>query len=119
MEDPIENSWSYKQKYALMTTLRISSSLSILGSMYIVLHTLKPDSKRNERLQNVYNRLLLSISVCDFLSSVFSFISTWAIPADDTQTFFINNKGNQKTCDLQVRDDKRVIFTTFIMNLFR
>lgn len=98
---PTENTWSYSQKLSLSIATKWSATLSIIGSCYIIQHNLKPDSQRSERLNNVYNRLLLVLSICDLMISSASFASTWAMPVDDPQTFLIHNKGNQTTCDLQ------------------
>lgn len=97
----VEESWSFNQKALLTIVFRVSASFSILGSSYIIWHNLKSDSERRERLRNVYNRLLLVLSICELLVSSSFFISTWAIPKDDPQSFYVYNFGNRFTCNLQ------------------
>lgn len=97
----IEETWSFRQKALLGIVARTTSSLSILGSLYIIWHNLKSDSGRNTRLRHVYNRVVMALSFCDLMVSGSGFVSTWAIPADDTQSFYVFNKGNEQTCNAQ------------------
>lgn len=87
---------------------KISSTLSILGSSYIIFHSLQRLLKnRNsiiggrESCIRQRHRLLIALSICDIIGSSCYFISTWAIPKDDEQNMVVFNVGNQTTCTAQ------------------
>ena len=49
---------------------------------------------------STYHRLLLSMSICDVMSSIAIFFSTWAMPAEDSHKYWLAS-GNTQTCTAQ------------------
>jgi len=97
-----EQQWTFAQKATIAIAPKISSSLSIFGSSYIIYRSVSNITKRDDSVQKVRDRLLLMLSVCDILGSFGRFVSTWAIPKEDMEeAFVVFNIGNQATCDAQ------------------
>jgi len=93
--------WSDKQKAVVAILPKISSTLSIVGSSYIIYHNLNSSARRHDRLKSTRNLLLVSLSFSDIIGSIGYFASTWSIPADDTQSLVVFNMGNEVTCQTQ------------------
>ena len=70
-------SLSSKQQIALAILPKISSTLSICGSTFILAECFYFDIKR---LKRVYNRLLCAMALLDIMESLWNFASTWPIP---------------------------------------
>lgn len=87
--------FSYGQQVLLALVPKFSSSLSILGSFWIVVEVLTRRSKR----KNVYQRLMLFMSANDIMVSIWYFASTWPIPKGTEGVAFA--MGNEKTCIVQ------------------
>jgi hypothetical protein len=83
------------QQVALAVTPKVTASLSILGSSWIVIEVLTQKSKRH----NVYNRLLCVMSCFDIATAVWMFASTWPIPRGSEDVAFA--VGNTATCEAQ------------------
>jgi hypothetical protein len=83
------------QQIALAVTPKITASLSILGSAWIVVEVLTVPEKRG----NVYNRLLCAMSINDVILSSMFFASTWPIPegTDGVYTAI----GSERSCVAQ------------------
>lgn len=104
----MEQSWSFSQKVALAIIPKISSSLSIAGSSYIIYHSIIRLKSRGRgggghgtSGTQLRHRLLIGLSVCDLIGSIGFFMSTWAIPKEDDQMLAVFNVGNEFTCNLQ------------------
>ena len=85
-----------EQQTALAVIPKITASLSIIGSVWIVVEVLTTKEKRH----NVYNRLLCMMSLVDCINSAWYFASTWPIPRDSGDGV-IYNVGNLNTCTTQ------------------
>mmetsp|Transcript_32358 Transcript_32358/g.78949 ORF Transcript_32358/g.78949 Transcript_32358/m.78949 type:complete len:271 (-) Transcript_32358:107-919(-) len=81
------------QQKALAIIPKVTSSLSIVGSSYIIIHVLR----RSKLRRRVYTRILLVMSFMDLLFSIKSFLSTWIIPS--MTPFVYGAAGNFQTCD--------------------
>lgn len=110
----VETYWTDTQKKLIAITPKCTSSLSIIGSSYIIYHCITSNSTSNRNSNSstvkakgrgfqstVYNRILMALSFCDLISSLAWFLSTWPIPKDDDQGISIYNIGNQYSCNLQ------------------
>lgn len=89
------------QKLACQVLLRISSSLSIGGSGYILydLFFRQPTAELKKRL---FSRLLVGLSISDVVSSAFLFCGDWPVPADSLHSDILyGNRGTQLTCNIQ------------------
>ena len=86
---------------ALAIIPKITGGLSLLGSLYIAQHVLRDAKKRTK----TYHRLLVIMSLCDAVSSLSYFMSTWPIPQGINHGW--NNPshyaalGNDATCTAQ------------------
>ena len=93
--------WSYNQMLSIDIANRASAFISLLGSSCIIFMILHP-SKRDVKLKLMYHRLMLGLSVHDFLSSFWSFIGPWAMPEDSLHSdLTIGNYGTWDTCTTQ------------------
>ena len=93
--------WSYNQILSINIANRASAFISLLGSGCIIYAILHP-SKRDVKLKLMYHRLMLGLSVHDFLSSFWSFIGSWAMPEDNLHSNeMIGNYGTWDTCMAQ------------------
>ncbi len=68
---------------ALAIAPKFTAVLSICGSLAIVLKVLFNKSRRG----NTMHRLVLGMSICDILASIWYFTGTWAIPAGTMSWF--------------------------------
>ena len=66
------------QQIALAIIPKITSALSILGSVYITQHILRSPKRRSL----CYHRILLGMSIMDIISSSRNFMSTWILPKE-------------------------------------
>lgn len=82
------------QLKTLATLPKISGSLSILGSGFIVLEFLRDGKKRGQ----IYHRLLLGMSSFDILASFFMAMSTWLAPSESDVVWAAGTRG---TCQTQ------------------
>jgi len=101
-----EEAWSFAQKVVLAITPKISASLSICGSSFIIhkiLHRPRSlNSSNNERINASRDRILLLLSFCDLMGSTGFFFSTWCLPKDYEQaSFVVWNIGNERSCNMQ------------------
>ena len=80
------------QQKAIALVPKFFASPSIVGSIFIVQHVLRSPKRR----QGVYHRILLLMSVHDFIYSVKAFMSTWPMPKDTP--FVYGASGNTATC---------------------
>ena len=72
---------------------KITGALSTVGSGYIIQDVLKDPRKR----RRTYHRLMLGLSISDFISSFFvNFLSTWPMP----KGYLKYAIGNVATCDM-------------------
>jgi len=83
--------FSLEQQQFLALCPKITALPSIVGSAYIVQHIVRSP----KRCRRVYHRLLLGMSVMDFIWSVKSFCSTWPIPS---YTGIYLASGTTQTC---------------------
>jgi hypothetical protein len=84
--------FSERQIKATAIVPKVFSFPAILGSLFIIQHILRSKKRRSR----VYHRILLWMSVHDFIYSIKSFLSTWPIP--DGTNFVYGAKGNTQTC---------------------
>jgi len=80
------------QQKALAIIPKILSVPSWLGSTFIVQHVLRSPKRR----KRVYHRILLLMCCMDWIFSIWTFISTWPIPADTPGVF--GARGTTGTC---------------------
>lgn len=85
-----------QQQIVLAVMPKVSASLSILGSSYIVYDCIFR-GQRHKREQTSYHRLLVGLSICDLLMSIGLFTSTWPMPADTPNVW--GAVGNVQTCE--------------------
>ena len=79
---------------ALIINYKISSTLSILGSGYVIQDVLRDPRKRNE---STYHRIMLGLSCSDILISFFyAFMGSWLMPKG-SQLFAV---GSKVTCGI-------------------
>lgn len=117
------DSYSNAQNIAIAIVPKFSGTLSLLGSLFIVIsilgnkcnnnNNLRSNRSRQRRMRsrrtqrstrkrsNVQMRLLLGLSICDIIQSTCHIMSTWPIPRDTIYGFFMYNVGNQTTCTIQ------------------
>ena len=105
MSEPIPprdtDDWSYNQILSITLANRASAFLSMLGSGCIIFMIVRP-SKRDVKLKLMYHRLMLGLSLHDFLSSFWAFIGSWAMPEDNLHSNeMIGNYGSWDTCTAQ------------------
>ena len=84
-----------KRAVILAIIPKVSATLSMIGSGWIVLEVATNASKR----KNVYHRLLLAMAVYDILESIFNFFSSWPIPRGTPNIFAA--VGTTATCVTQ------------------
>eukprot|EP00980_Cylindrotheca_fusiformis_P028519 scaffold22607_cov123-Cylindrotheca_fusiformis.AAC.16 len=96
-----------------MIFLRVSSGLSLVGSIYVFCSLIGTKKSRSEKMGLLFNRLLLRISIFDILSSITMLLGSWPMqssPPGDyegniSQTWwdasFPGAAGNKMTCTLQ------------------
>jgi hypothetical protein len=93
------------QEKILAVTPKCTSSLSIVGSCYVIGKILLRDRSLDSvglNIRNSYMYLLLGVCSADFISSIAYFLSTWPIPTDTMYSENIwGEAGNQLTCDIQ------------------
>ena len=90
------------QYYVLANVQRGSAFLSLCGSLYIIREIIIREYRKNDnRLENVYHRIMLVLSISDCISSLAFFASNWAIPSNVAYDFIRGNIGNITTCDIQ------------------
>lgn len=75
---------------------KISSVLSIAGSLFLVQHVLNSRKRRNEP----YHRLILGMSISDCIGNFVYFTGTWlTIPNEERKVPWA--MGNELTCEMQ------------------
>lgn len=89
---------SYSQQVALAIAPKITGSLSIMGSSYIIYDCLRALKSGNNR-HNTYRRLMMGISTVDIIMSTCFFLSTWPMPRGTPFTF--GARGTPQTCTAQ------------------
>jgi len=75
---------------------KISASLSILGSVYIVADVVR--KLRNGKKTDPYQRIILGLSIFDILFSFILFLGTWITPEE---TGWLMAVGNTSSCTVQ------------------
>ena len=80
---------------ALAVAPKTTSTLSIIGSIFIIIKVLKSPLRRSRS----HHRLLAGMSVCDFFASFATFLSTWPIPIGTRGVRFA--VGNITSCTIQ------------------
>ena len=88
------SNYTWQQKWIAIAP-KPFSLLSILGSSYIIKHTLSS----NERRSQVYHHILLGFCAYDIILSFTIFWGTWAIPSDTPNVYLAS--GTQATCNAQ------------------
>lgn len=84
--------FSESQLKAAAIVPKVAAFPSILGSLFIVQHVLRSKKRRGR----VYHRILLWMSVNDFIYAVKAFVSTWPQPKDSS--FAYGAAGTTATC---------------------
>lgn len=79
---------------------RVSASLSLCGSLYIIREIVCKDPNRLKR-SNIYHRIVFILSCFDTASSLALFVGSWVSPRDAGYAFLHHNYGNTATCDTQ------------------
>lgn len=88
-------SFSETQLRAMAWSPKFASSLSILGSSFIIAETIR--DHRSGRGCSVMQRAVCGMSIVDVLASLGWFLSTWAAP----EGLALNSFGNEATCRFQ------------------
>ena len=86
--------FDWKAKW-LAITPKPFALFSILGSVCIMKYVRSSDKRR----ESIYHRLLLGLSVYDFVGSAAILVGTWAIPRDTSGVYMAS--GTQGTCSAQ------------------
>ena len=96
MTEEVDNNenFTWQQKW-LAITPKPFALLSMLGSVYIIKYVLKSTNRRS----TVYHRILLGLSVSDFLNSSAIFVGSWTIPKGTPGVYLAN--GTTTTCTIQ------------------
>ena len=81
------------QALTMIIASKISSSLSLVGSIYILQDILRDPEKRNE---SIYHRTMLGMAGSDFIYAFGFFLGTWPQPKGQN----ILAIGNDVTCDV-------------------
>lgn len=81
------------QALTLIIASKVSSSLSLLGSIYVLQDVVRDPQKRN---QSIYHRTILGVSASDFLVAIFFLLGTWPQPKGEN----LFAAGNDQTCDV-------------------
>jgi hypothetical protein len=63
---------------------KFTALLSIFGSLGIVIKVLMNETRRKKPM----HRIMLGMSICDILCSIWYFASTWPIPGNTIDIFF-------------------------------
>ena len=90
------SNFTWKQKW-LAITPKPFAALSITGSVYIIKHVITSPTRRS----CVYHRLLLGLSIYDFMTSAAVFTGTWAIPEGTSGVYLAS--GNASKCIMRRR----------------
>mmetsp|Transcript_37384 Transcript_37384/g.63633 ORF Transcript_37384/g.63633 Transcript_37384/m.63633 type:complete len:397 (-) Transcript_37384:428-1618(-) len=98
------NSDSPPQSIALAIAPKITSSLSIVGSIIILNKVLRSPKRRRHPM----HRIMVGLSVADILSGISFFGSTWPIPRgtvsrfaeEGTQQLIYGAVGTERSCDM-------------------
>lgn len=86
--------YSWKEIF-LAITPKPFAIISLCGSTYIIKHVLTSPKRRGE----VFHRILLGLSIWDFMTSIAVFLGTWPIPIDTPGVFMAS--GTAATCTAQ------------------
>eukprot|EP00980_Cylindrotheca_fusiformis_P028521 scaffold22607_cov123-Cylindrotheca_fusiformis.AAC.18 len=96
-----------------MIFLRVSSGLSLVGSIYVFLSLMGTKKRRSEKMGILFNRLLLSISIFDIISSITMLLGSWPMQSSPPGDYegnisqawwdanFPGAAGNRTTCTIQ------------------
>lgn len=84
-----------RQQKVLAILPKVTSILSLLGSLYIVYDVMRMPFP----LRQLYHRLLLGMSLFDCLATSAFFLTTWPIPPEVFPTY--GASGTQQTCTAQ------------------
>ena len=94
--------YHYYKQVALATLPKLSGTLSIFGSLWMIVEVITTPSKRSR----VFHRIICSMSIVDLLASSAFFISTWAIPTSLSINYYGSNSYES---DIQVEEDVNII----------
>lgn len=86
---------SLQQMKALAIVPKISGSLSLLGSLFVLQDILRNKKKRGE---SVYHKIMLGLSLFDAMSSAANIFSTWPSPSNSS---IYGALGTTATCTAQ------------------
>jgi len=95
---PFNGDPSHLQQVALAIVPKITASLSLIGSGYIVFDGWR-SKRRTKRDRNTYHRLITGLSICDMVMSMGIFFSTWPMPEGTPNIY--GAVGNTRTCTAQ------------------
>ena len=97
---PFTGEPSYSQQVALAIVPKITSSLSIVGSSYIIFDCVRALRKKTQTgNRNTYRRLMMGLSAVDITMSICFFMSTWPMPRGTP--FVFGARGTTQTCTAQ------------------
>ena len=98
MDNPGASLIPAEYQTAIAVVPKITGSLSMMGSAWILYEVLSDKHKR----QSTYHRILLGLSVSDFNKSFWAYLlSSWMMPNSGEYVFFYGSVGNLTTCNLQ------------------
>mmetsp|Transcript_50215 Transcript_50215/g.92857 ORF Transcript_50215/g.92857 Transcript_50215/m.92857 type:complete len:372 (-) Transcript_50215:456-1571(-) len=87
--------FTHEQQIALAVVPKISTVLSIVGSGWVTAEVLRDERK----LEGIYHRLMLTMSLGDIFRSAAQFLTTWPMPADTPGVY--GAAGSTATCTAQ------------------
>mmetsp|Transcript_6128 Transcript_6128/g.11622 ORF Transcript_6128/g.11622 Transcript_6128/m.11622 type:complete len:551 (+) Transcript_6128:489-2141(+) len=91
-----KESLSYTSQQIVLATLpKFTSTLSILGSAYILQYILRHPQKR----KTVFSRLMVALSTSDVVASICFFLGTWPVPVGTVGAY--GAVGTTQTCTTQ------------------
>jgi hypothetical protein len=83
---------------------RLTASLSIAGSSFIVTDVLRSPKNRS----SPYHRIMLGMSICDLVASISYFLGRWPLPKNDPS--FSGGKGNTQVSLSKIRSSIRILY---------
>ena len=93
---PFNGAPSHRQQVALAMAPKVAAPFSMLGSSYITYDAICK-LRRTQTSNKTFYRLMIGLSVCDFIMSGGLFTSTWPMPTDTPLVW--GAVGNVQSCE--------------------
>ena len=82
----------YYEALTIIIAAKVSSSLSLFGSCYVIQDILRDEEKRNS---SIYHRTMLGVAVSDFIVALAVFLGTWPMEKAGYNIFAVGNDGTK------------------------